>query len=900
GNIGTLTLNAENTLGTNGNNTININSTAAFVVTNVNGQGGHDTINVNNTGALGSLNVSTGSGGSTVNVVADNEPVHIANNGLDTDNIGSTGGPGTLAGIQAPITITDLPSFISLNFHDELDATGQTWTLDTDNVADTASVAVTGSALVSYRPGDLSELTVNGGIGGNTFNVNDTANGVPTTINAGLTGTNTVNAFATGTGSTLNIDAQGSSSNAVNLGGLVAVGLQHFVDGATVVNVTDTTGLEAVTLDDSQDATSQTATLTDNGTTATVTGLAPATIKVADLGLSSLTIFGGSGGNTFTVDGTPANAPTTINSGTGDDTVNVWATTGPALLTINGQNGADTVNIGFFGSLAGILGPIAVTNAFDFTALNIDASADTNPHDINLIADPSDTTSTFTGLAPATITYTIGDISQIGLTLGNAGAGSNNLSVDFSNGNPIQFENNPGLIYDAGSGAANTLNLRGQLPAAFGGPGFASEVHDANGAGFGAISFTDHNSNASGLTYTGLAVDPINDTANATNYTFNDNAFPDATFAAVVGPVILGFNTIQFNSDTSTPPAQFTTTNISNKTNVVFNSNNTLIGQTGVVNIPTAWTVGPNPLTNLTFNTLNAANNLVSFIATPPNVVTSLNGGTATDVTNVTGTGVAPGTTLKLDGGAFIDTLIDNAGGLIPTVSAGALPGEIIITLPGFGSVDAVNYEQINITNVGPLTVTPTANPLNSVEGFNYVNAPVGSFTTTIPTIFPTTPAGLPASSFTSTVDWGDPSPDNTGGTITQDATNSNNYFVAGSHTYTTPGAFTDTLSVAFSGGPVTETVNGVPVSVIFPATAAATSSNTATVTQGVLAVTAFPIVGTEGAAIAAAPIATFIDAGGADAVANYTATINIVNSAGTTVLSVPAASIVQIGNSAE
>ena len=60
-NIGTLTLNAENTLGTNGNNTISIDSTADFVITNINGQGGVDTINVNDTGFFGVLNVTTGS-----------------------------------------------------------------------------------------------------------------------------------------------------------------------------------------------------------------------------------------------------------------------------------------------------------------------------------------------------------------------------------------------------------------------------------------------------------------------------------------------------------------------------------------------------------------------------------------------------------------------------------------------------------------------------------------------------------------------------------------------------------------------------------------------------------------------------------------------------------------------
>ena len=42
--------------------------------------------------------------------------------------------------------------------------------------------------------------------------------------------------------------------------------------------------------------------------------------------------------------------------------------------------------------------------------------------------------------------------------------------------------------------------------------------------------------------------------------------------------------------------------------------------------------------------------------------------------------------------------------------------------------------------------------------------------------------------------------------------------------------------------------------------------------TTGPLAVSAFPIVGTEGTAIAAAPIATFIDAGGADPIGDYSA----------------------------
>ena len=187
-NIGTLTLNAENTLGTNGNNNpININGTADFVITNVNGQGGNDIVNVNNTGILGVLNVTIGG---TVNVVACNQPVNINLLGLDTVNIGSTGGAGTMANIQGPIGIFDGPNYFDLNFHDENDTTARTWTLDNDDGLDTASVAVSpgGIGTTTYRPGDLNQLlglTINGGSGGDTFDVNATTAYAPTTINGG-------------------------------------------------------------------------------------------------------------------------------------------------------------------------------------------------------------------------------------------------------------------------------------------------------------------------------------------------------------------------------------------------------------------------------------------------------------------------------------------------------------------------------------------------------------------------------------------------------------------------------------------------------------------------------------------------------------------------------------------
>ena len=126
-------------------------------------------------------------------------------------------------------------------------------------------------------------------------------------------------------------------------------------------------------------------------------------------------------------------------------------------------------------------------------------------------------------------------------------------------------------------------------------------------------------------------------------------------------------------------------------------------------------------------------------------------------------------------------------------------------------------------------------------------------------------------------------------------------YYVTGTHTFAEQGTFTVANTVAFAGGTISFPVSGVPVTLTFgPSGPTPGTSATAAVTQGPLAVTAFPIVGTEGLPIAAAPIATFIDAGGADPVTDYSAQIIIVDSAGTTVLNTAAASITQNGNSAE
>ena len=145
-------------------------------------------------------------------------------------------------------------------------------------------------------------MTVNGGSGGNTFIVNDTSGFYPTTLNTG-TGDDFTHVFATGD-NTLNINGQ----DGIDAVTWAAARSRRWAcrDLTGTINVDNALGLTNLVLDDSEDTIGQTALLFNDGANGQVTGLSPATINYSDGdgGIASLTVYGGSGGNTFTVDGT--------------------------------------------------------------------------------------------------------------------------------------------------------------------------------------------------------------------------------------------------------------------------------------------------------------------------------------------------------------------------------------------------------------------------------------------------------------------------------------------------------------------------------------------------------------------------------------------------------------------
>ncbi len=235
----------------------------------------------------------------------------------------------------------------------------------------------------------------------------------------------------------------------------------------------------------------------------------------------------------------------------------------------------------------------------------------------------------------------------------------------------------------------------------------------------------------------------------------------------------------------------------------------------------------------------------------------------------------------------------------MPTITPGLLPGEVLISIPGAGTVDAINYTQINITDVSPLVITPgPAVSINSVEGFQLVNAIVGTFTA--PILPPVAIPGLPRQRFHRVDRLGRPVPrprgrhDHPGRQQPQRVLHHRHaHLHRKRHLHCRQHSRLRGRHVHHSGQRRADLDHFPPVGPT-PGTPA-----TATVTQGPLAVSAFPIVGTEGIAIPAGPIATFIDAGGAEPVARLLGHDHR-HQLGRRGLHRPAASITQNGNAAQ
>ena len=338
---------------------------STFNTLTLNGNGGDDTFTVNNTSVPTTLVAGAGNALFTVN--SNSAPLAIvgATAGSDAVIVNANSGPLTVTGSAAPVTVTINASSASTTVN------GGT----TTNV-----VAVNGNSAL---------LTVNGGGTANTVNVN------------GNSGTVNVNGAAGADAYTVS-----ATTGTVTLrGGSGATTYNIPTPTLAPVNVTGGSGTGVLTFGGTPGADNF------NVTANTLTAGTGATVTHSNL--TGVIVTGGTGTDTFRVDG--AAVPTTLVGGSGADTYNVLNNT--ARTTVRAGTGPSTVNVGSNApsrtadTLAPVAGGVTVVgNGAD--TLNLLDAADTAPRAVTLTA------TTLAGLTAAPVAYA--NVAALNLALGSA------------------------------------------------------------------------------------------------------------------------------------------------------------------------------------------------------------------------------------------------------------------------------------------------------------------------------------------------------------------------------------------------------------------------------------------------------------------------------------------------
>ncbi len=248
-------------------------------------------------------------------------------------------------------------------------------TVDGANDVAARTVALDSTSLRGLAPAEirfqglgLAGLTVSAGPAGNVFKVSNTpqnaAGTVAVTLNTGK-GVDTVNVNAISSDTTIN-GQDGADTVIVGLAGNMQ-GIQ------SRLSITNLANRAKINLDNSADTQSRTVTMdvpsSASTVVGTVNGLAPGQIQYRQSDIRSLSVWGGSGNNTFTIANTASNGIdpiTTVYAGRGADNIQVLGTTGRLFLQPQGNNNIITIG-GTAGTLDKILGDIILQGTTDVT-----------------------------------------------------------------------------------------------------------------------------------------------------------------------------------------------------------------------------------------------------------------------------------------------------------------------------------------------------------------------------------------------------------------------------------------------------------------------------------------------------------------------------------------------------
>jgi hypothetical protein len=395
-NFTSFSVNSLSVLGGSGNNTYTIAASPATTTMSLDTGGGVDAVNVQATSVPLAVNTTSGNGGG----------------GNDVVNVGNAG---SLAGIQAAVTVLNTPSHDQLTVNDSADAG--------NHPAVTVSASgITGlaPAALNFTPSSVSTLTVNGGSGNNAYTVTGAPASQGTTLNTG-SGTDTVNVRGSASPLTVN-SAAGSGADVITLGD--ASNTLSGITGAVTLNAAPT---DSLVLNDQGFAGARTYTVIPTALTWSGGPL------VSYGGLQSLTINGSAGGDTFDLSaGTSSTAAVVLNGGGGSNTLkgansgNFWEVAGADAGTLSGAAYPHAVSFHQVGNL--IAGSGGDTFRFDAGATLsghlIGGGSDTldySPYSSSVVVDLQ------TGFA----TGVAGGVSGIRNVIGGSGgaAGTYNLLI---------------------------------------------------------------------------------------------------------------------------------------------------------------------------------------------------------------------------------------------------------------------------------------------------------------------------------------------------------------------------------------------------------------------------------------------------------------------------------------
>jgi hypothetical protein len=460
------------------------------------------------------VSLTLGSGDDEVDVRATSVPVSInANGGMNLVNVGSVAPQalGNVGAIRGPVSVggTNGQSILAvLNAADVY--------AHSNVVVGTGFVTGLAPAPIFWTPSGANTpnngvravaIDVNG-IGDDTVTVNDPG---PQALNFAINlsygaGNNMINVRAI-TSPTFIEAAYGTNtvtvgSKAPLLGGTLAA------INAPLLVFSGAGHGTALVLDDSGDVASTNATIADG----VVTGLGPQPIQYTyppDTPVSSVKIFGGSHGNTFNVQSTPADVPVTLYTGLGNDTVTVQGPAGTldpiqGSLTVHGQGGLDTLHILDLGSTSAQA--FTLTSTPSISSLTRSGPGpinyDTQVENTDIRAGSGDDTFTLVGKPAIPVTLD-GGTGINGLTGPNV---TNLWQIETADGGVLDIKVTFASMQHLSGGAANdtfTMFPGGSLQQNIDG-GLGSNTLDYHLLG-DAIDVSTENDSAPGLSHGGLS-----------------------------------------------------------------------------------------------------------------------------------------------------------------------------------------------------------------------------------------------------------------------------------------------------------------------------------------------------------------------------------------------------------